>query len=431
MTFRRGIVPVLLCAGIGATLLREILFARYFGTSESLEVFRVAFSLPNMLGQGLAPAFIGAVIPLLVSADRDGQRSAFVASLLRFNFLVIAALTTLGVLTSQWQARWMAPGFDPSLTNELSAQIKITWLFFLGVGGSLGLRAVLNERELFWPGASVSLISGSVLALGCVAYALSGGTDWSAGLLAKLAVLGGVLVFLVHAVAGRGELKELVFNNKSLALRALAVSIASVFVYQALNTLPRFIDRAVASGFEQGALASLDYSFNVLTVPGILLATSFVTVFYPAFAKAVADHAPKGGYIAKFVLVLLVAALVGLGFFLFTQSLVEMVYGRGAFDQNAVQRTTQFLKWHSLGLPFMVSAIILGNALLGYRRIGLLVAVGVFRVAVKLVAVAMLVPNYGIRGLAVSFVIVELATTLLLVVMVANLVRQRSEHTSD
>lgn len=381
-----------------------------------------------MLGQGLAPAFIGAVIPLLVSAERNDQRTGFVGSLLRFNFLVIAVLTVIGVLTSTWQAKWMAPGFDSQLLADLSQQIKLTWLFFLGLGASLGLRAVLNERELFWPGASTSLISGSVLALGCLAYALSGGTSWSAGLLARLAVVAGALVFVVHAIAGRGELKKALTRERSPAIQALAVSIASVFVYQALNTLPRFVDRAVASGFEQGALASVEYSFNILTVPGILLATSFVTVFYPAFAKAVADGQAKAGYVGKFFAVFFLATLVGLFFFAFTQSLVELVYGRGAFDQTAVERTTQFLKWHSLGLPFMVSSIILGNALLGYRRIGWLVGVGAFRVVVKLLAVWALVTDYGVAGLAISFVIVEFATTLLLVMLVTKLVRQRVGH---
>lgn len=409
---KRLIVPILLCAGIGATLLREIAFAAYFGTSPPLEVFRIAFSLPNMLGQGLAPAFIGAVLPLLVKAENRGQRAPFLRTLFKFNFLTTLAIALLGSLSASLQSQLLAPGFSPELQQELTQQIQLTWIFFLGLGLSFGLRTVLNHREVFWPGASTSLISGSVFALGVVALAAMG-SDLNATSLSRLAIVAGGLILMVHVVVGRVDLQTAWFEKLSAPAQGIVVAVAMVLIYQALNTAPRFIDRGVASGFEQGYVAALEYSFNVLTVPGILLATSFITVFYPGFVKTVEQGGRPHRYMGLFFVTLLLAAIVGVLIFLFATNVVQLVYARGAFSQQSVTITADFLRWHGLGLPFMVTGIIVANGLMGYGKLRWLIGVGLAKVISKVAAIKLLVPVWGVSGLAISFVVVEAIAALL------------------
>ena len=106
------------------------------------------------------------------------------------------------------------------------------------------------------------------------------------------------------------------------------------------------------------------------------------------------------------------------------------MYGRGAFDASAAQKTTDFLRWHGLGLPFMVSSIILANGLLGHGKIKLLIGIGIIKVLVKITTVKMLVPSMGTQGLALSFVIVECVTMALMTIWFVKLLKT-TKGTSD
>ena len=66
----RWAVPALYLAGIVATFLREVVLAATYGTSTEIEVFRIAFAVPNMLSTSLGPAFVAAVVPALMRAER-------------------------------------------------------------------------------------------------------------------------------------------------------------------------------------------------------------------------------------------------------------------------------------------------------------------------------------------------------------------------
>ena len=184
-------------------------------------------------------------------------------------------------------------------------------------GVPLVFRASLNNREIFWPGVSTSVVSSGVIVLGCLVAAIFlPDRPWSAQRLSVLAAVAGILVFILHLLVGKREVAMMFASGPSFPVGGIAKAITAVLLYQVLNTIPRFIDRGVATDFPQGAVAALEYSFNILTVPGILLATSFITVYYPSFVKAVENGVTQRPYVVKFLGTLGISTLVGLAFFM-------------------------------------------------------------------------------------------------------------------
>ena len=432
-------VPVLFALGIAMTFAREMLLARVFGTTREIEIFRLAFAAPNMLSQSLAPAFIGAVMPLLVKAEMNGPgaRAAQLRQIMRANIIGAAIVTLLCLATSVWQARLLAPGFTAQEQHYLAQQIAIGWFFFLVMSLSFGIRTAINLDGVLWPGAATSLTVAAVVAAGCLfGLTLHEPGFWTSTNLLALTIAGAGCVLALHLAAARRAIAELVRGRSAaddamtIGLRAVMLAIFVVALCKVSNAAPRFVDRVFATEFPQGTLAALEYSYGILNVPGILLATSLIMIAYPSFVRAIESRTLNvrwRNYCGATVAVTVVAVLIAAVLFIWAPSLIALAYGGGAFDETAVATTALILKWQSAGLGPMVAVLILGQALLAYRAYGMLLAIGAMKVAVKIVAIRWLSDTYGLAGLAASFSVTEFATLLMLAIALTAVAARHSQ----
>ena len=391
----RLLVPSLLGLGIAANLGREVLFGLSFGGSREIEIFRVAFGLPNTLLQCLGSPFVGVALPVIAAAQAQGPEAERV---LARRVLMVGArgflgLALIGMLLSPWLTQWMAPGFSADELARASGQLR--WLFgFLAIASlSVPLRARLNSRHVLWPGASVSLTISLGLGAAALWVALQGAEAPRSTPLVMGALIAGGVVLLTHALASvrlRGTpLETHAESSETLAdllARPLFAPLLAAAVYQLANVLPRFLDRAYASAAEDGAVAAVEYSYNFLTAPGILLGTSFVMVAYPGFARAIASghpHESARRLARPLTGTAFLALLAGSVFFLFGEPLIRLIYERGAYGDTEVLQTAAVLHGQSFSLPFLVLAMVFSQALLGLGMIRALLLAGVARIAVR------------------------------------------------
>ncbi len=99
-----------------AGLIRERVFAHYFGTSDAADIFKAAFRIPNflqnMFGEGvLSASFIPVYANLLARGDKEEARktAGAVAALLT---LSTSILVLVWVLSAPWLIVAIAPGFQ-------------------------------------------------------------------------------------------------------------------------------------------------------------------------------------------------------------------------------------------------------------------------------------------------------------------------------
>ena len=107
-----------------AGLIRDRVFAHYFGNSDAADVFKAAFRIPNFLqnlfGEGvLSASFIPVYARLLAQDDKEEARktAGAVAALLA---LSTSILVLVGVLAAPWLIDAIAPGFHGE-KRELTA----------------------------------------------------------------------------------------------------------------------------------------------------------------------------------------------------------------------------------------------------------------------------------------------------------------------
>ena len=167
---------------------RDIVIARLFGTAIYAQAFVVAFRIPNLLrdlvGEGAANA---AFVPVLTEElSKKGKKEFFDLAqvILNILFVVLAALTVVGIWASPVIVKLIAPGFA-SAPEKFHVTVMLTrilfpflilaglWAYSMGILNSLGYFAapaygpcMLNLSMILcasWFGENVMGLASGVL----------------------------------------------------------------------------------------------------------------------------------------------------------------------------------------------------------------------------------------------------------------------------
>ena len=155
-------------------MIRERVFAHYFGNSDAADVFKAAFRIPNflqnMFGEGvLSASFIPVYASLLARGDKEEARktAGAVAALLT---LSTSILVLLGVLTAPWLIDAIAPGFQGQ-KRELT--ILLVRILFPGAGllvASAWCLGVLNSHRKFFLSYTAPVLWNVAMIAGMIAF---------------------------------------------------------------------------------------------------------------------------------------------------------------------------------------------------------------------------------------------------------------------
>jgi putative peptidoglycan lipid II flippase len=135
-------------------VIRQRVFAYYFGTSAAADAFNAAFRIPNFLqnifGEGaLSASFIPVYAGLLARESKE-EADRVASAILTLLALVTSVIVLIGVLTTPYLINAIAPGFQGE-TRELT--IRLVKILFPGAGLlvlSAWCLGVLNSHRRFF-----------------------------------------------------------------------------------------------------------------------------------------------------------------------------------------------------------------------------------------------------------------------------------------
>src|ERR1041385_2900083 len=118
-----------------AGLVRERVFAHYFGNSDAADAFRAAFRIPNFLqnlfGEGVLSASFIPVYARLKAEQRHEEAAAVAKATFALLFLTTTGLVVLGMIAAPWLIDAIAPGFSG---EKRLLTVKLVQLLFPGAG---------------------------------------------------------------------------------------------------------------------------------------------------------------------------------------------------------------------------------------------------------------------------------------------------------
>ncbi|HKV35226.1 MAG TPA: murein biosynthesis integral membrane protein MurJ [Pyrinomonadaceae bacterium] len=273
-------------------LIRQRIFAHYFGTSIEGDAFSAAFRIPNFLqnvfGEGaLSASFIPVYAKLLAQEDEEhaGRVANAVFGILA---LVTSIIVLIGVLTTPYIVTGIAAGFDEQ-RRELT--ITLVRIFFPGAGLlvlSAWCLGVLNSHHKFFISYTAPVAWNAAIIFALIFFGnrvdlaqLAEATAWGS-------VVGSALQFGVQLPM---VLRLIHHFRPALALasehvRQVLRSFFPVFISRGVVQISAFVDAFLASFLGQGAVVALTYAQSLYTLPVSLFGMSVSAAELPAMSKS-------------------------------------------------------------------------------------------------------------------------------------------------
>jgi len=342
-------------------LVRQRVFAHYFGNSAAADAFYAAFRIPNFLqnvfGEGaLSASFIPVYAKLLAKGD-DEEASHVANAILGILSLITSVIVLVGVLAAPYLIDIIAPGFEGE-RRELT--ITLVRILFPGAGllvMSAWCLGVLNSHHRFFisytaPVAwNVAIISSLIIFGGRVGqFPLAEVAAWGA-------LIGSALQFLVQFPTVLKLLRRFrpVIDLTTSHVKTVAKNFVPVFMSRGVIQISAFIDEIIASYLPIGAVAGLTFAQSLYTLPVSLFGMSVSAAELPAMSRALGS----ADQVAEILRDRLNAGLKRIAFFIVPSAVAMLflgdvmaagLYQTGQFQRDAAVYVWGILAGSSIGL---------------------------------------------------------------------------------
>jgi putative peptidoglycan lipid II flippase len=413
-------------------LVREQVFAHYFGAGMSSDAWRVAFRIPNLLRDLFAEgALSSAFVPTFTEhLKKKGREEAWLlANMVVNSLLVLLGAFSLALLLAPEVFVWlMAAGFNATpgkfeLTTQI-LRILSPFLMFVAIASvAMGMLNTLNHY--FLPALAPALFNLAIILAGLLLVPVFG--DWGYLPIYAMAIgalAGGILQFAVQlpVLWQQGYRYRPRLNLQHEGLRHIARLIAPALVGISAVEINVLVNTQLASqlGYN-GPLSWLEFAFRIIYLPIGLFGVAIGVVNL----REVSVHAVEENWedlketVANSIkLTLLVALPSTAGLIALARPVVRTLFEHGRFTAADTQWTAYALICYSIGLAAYSLVKIYVPTFYALRDTRTPVRVSITAVAtniaVNLTLIAVLPLEYKYLGLAFGTSVSVILNSLLL-----------------
>lgn len=421
-------------------LVREQVFAVFFGAGNLTDAFNLAFRLPNLLRNLFAEgALSAAIVPTFTQAwhNRGEQAAWRLAGLLfRVLTLTVALLAFLGWFFAPELVGAYASAFReiPGKFELAVRMTRILFPFFPLVALAAAFMGILNACGVFFVPALapavfnfVSIIVG--VALAWIAQRAGASSPWQPieGMAIGVLVGGFAQAFCqlpsLYRSGFRWMRAEGAWWNDRDLRRILWLMLPGTLGLAATQ-INLFVNTVLATGLGPGAVSHLSYAFRLMQFPIGVFGASLAQAALPLLSRQWLTRDLVGIEATldqglRHALAINLPASAGLAFL--SYPIVELIFQYGRFYPEDVAATAWALAMYATGLAAyaVVKLLVPACYALGNSRMPVLSSV--LSVGITLALNAAMADKLGVGGLALGTSIGALFNAVFLLVAVRNL----------
>jgi putative peptidoglycan lipid II flippase len=382
-----GIVSIAVMFSRVLGLVREMVFARYFGAGFIYDAYQVAFRIPNVLRDLFAEGALSAAFVKVFTdyqINRSEKEAWRLASLvLNALAVILSVICIIGIIFSRQFIGLIAEGFSPEQAQLATTLTQIMFPFILLVAMAAVAMGVLNTKGVFGIPASASTVFNIVsifFGLG-LAYWLSGGgwelsgdkytvpsnaAQWAIMGMAIGTTIGGAAQFVIQVPSlykvGFRFRPALSFTNEGVrhVMRLMTPAILGTSAVQ-INVL---VNTFFVSGIH-GGVSWLSYAFRLMQFPIGLFGVAVGTASIPILSRLASEGKTKDfrdTLSSSIDLVFLMTLPSACGLIVLGEPIIRLIYVRGAFKESDVPMTAMALAGYSIGLTGYAAIKVLSPA---------------------------------------------------------------------
>jgi putative peptidoglycan lipid II flippase len=422
-----GIVAIAFVISRVLGLVREVVLANQFGTSEQLSAYVSAFRIPDLLFLVvMAGAFGSAFIPVFSGLMGEGAADdAWKLASVVFNIsglLVVVMAAVAWVFAPQLVKTVVAPDASP-VTQELTIEcMRILLLSPVFLGFGIAAKGILEGQDLFTLPAFAPVIYNTATVVGAIVLGPRFGVQGVA-----MGVVVGAFGFLAVQIPGlvrSGMRYRLSMNPSTRGLGEVARLLGPRLIGQAAFQLNFIAVTNLAWRTGDQSVSALNYAWQLLMLPHGVLALSVSTVILPTLSRLWQQDdvsAFRLTLLSAIQPLLFLSLPASVLLFAFRTSIVQTLFQTGAFSTESTALVAAPLAFLAAGLASYALVEALTRAFYAMHDTKTPVIAGITIVVLNIAVGYALLGSMGYLGLALAL---SLSTTVEAVILVAVLYRR-------
>ncbi len=333
-------------------LVRQRVFAHYFGLTAAADAFTAGFRIPqflvNLFGEGALSASFIPVYAALVARDERKAADRVAGAVFSLMAMAVSVVVLVGVLATPLFIDLIAPGFKGE-TRDLT--IRIVRVLFPGMGLmvlSAWCLGVLNSHHKFLISYTAPVVWNLTMIVTLVVFGRRGtALPTLAVVLAAGSVLGNALMFAVQLPAVRAVAPGIrpVVDVASQHVRTVVRNFGPVLLSRGVVQVSSYIDQIIATWLPVGAPAAMGSAQLLAVLPVSLFGMSVSAAELPAMSGAMGVD-PSG---VEAVRKRLDAGLRQIAFFVVPSAMAFLALGdviaAALFQTGRFQRADTLIVW--------------------------------------------------------------------------------------
>lgn len=330
-------------------------------------------------------------------------------------FIPISVLISfIFILFSKNISKLLAPTYEGVQLQNLSEYIKIMAIMFVFSCYYLIINVTLETDKKFLPGKGQAFFQNLFVILAAIFFYPRMGI---ASLLWAFVLAGFVQCVQITWNSRKIFRFQLKISSEKSSIKKLVSLAGPLLIGNAIYEINDIVDKQISSGLGHGGVSVLSYGASINEIVTSLIVTSLSTVLFSHYATWIAEGKKdrvgdnlKRSLEYLFVIIMPIMVMC----FVAGDTIVGVLYGRGNFGAEAIERTNGVVIGYAAGFFFQAARATLVKAYYAFQDTKTPMINGVISVCLNVVLSIVLSHFIGESGIAFATSIAMLVVTVLL-----------------
>ncbi len=404
-------------------VVRDRVFAHYFGAGAVLDAYYAAFKIPDLIYNllivgALTAGFIPTFTKLFYTNDNKAPAWRLANNIINIVGLALVVLFGLGIIFTAPLSKIIAPGFSGANQQLVLSFTRIMFLSPVLLGISMVLGGILQSLKQFilYSIAPIFYNIGIILGATLLTKSALGIQGLAAGVVLGALLHAGIQCYGAYASGFRWHWSFNLKDTNTLTIGKLMIPRTLGLAITQLNVV---VVTILASFLPAGSITVYNLANNLQGVPIGIIGIPFALAVFPVLSTMVAKKNGAGfiehlSATTRQILFLIIP--IAIIILLLRAQIVRVFYGTGAFDWRATIATANTLAFFALGLFAQSLVPLYARAFYALSNTKTPFTLGVIAELIAIIAALILMRPLGVAGLALASSIGAILNALMLII---------------
>ncbi|NMA82991.1 MAG: murein biosynthesis integral membrane protein MurJ, partial [Epulopiscium sp.] len=332
---------------------RDMILAYFYGASSISDAYLISLTIPSAIFGFIGAGITTGYIPMYSKIEKEygvKEGNKYTNNLVNILILICTIIVAFGLLFTEPLVKLFASGFEG---ETLRIAIQFTKIGLVGIYFTGLISVFVGFLQLKGNYAVPALIGFPMNFFIIISIYLS--TNMNVAVLAIGSTLGiaAQLLLLLPFAYKKGYRYRFIFDIKDKHMINMVYVALPVIIGVSVNQINVLVDRTIASSIAEGGISALNYANKMNGFIQGIFVLSISTAMYPMISKMAADKNMDGlkqsvSEAISGINLLVIPATIGA--MIFAEPVVRLLFGRGAFDPEAIELTSSALFFYSIGM---------------------------------------------------------------------------------